>query len=326
MLRYEEFNESTGKPKHDLRFQGPKTFETWRIDSYSRLLGYMSHGAEPWGGSNENKNESGSRDNVSSNLPGLHGFPAGPSHGDFLHKLLQKVGESGFDRVAQDSKLRQSIVKESLSVHNYPEAWEEKLDNWLKHFITTDLLDAPNRLNLSDLRVQDCRMEMEFWFEIKHANLKAIDRVVTEHILKDKEGRPMSRPPLQEEHLNGMLKGFIDLIFRFNNQFYVADYKSNQIGKTDATFTEVAQDMEVLKHRYDLQYSLYTLALHRYLRSRLGEAYDYDRSVGGVAYFFLRGINNERTKGVHFVKPPREMIEALDAIFSGQVNEVHHAA
>lgn len=45
-------------------------------------------------------------------------------------------------------------------------------------------------------------------------------------------------------------------------------------------------------HRYDLQYQLYTLALHRYLRHRIAD-YNYDRHFGGVIYLFLRGVDKE---------------------------------
>ncbi len=45
-------------------------------------------------------------------------------------------------------------------------------------------------------------------------------------------------------------------------------------------------------HRYDLQYQLYTLALHRYLRHRIAD-YDYEHHFGGVIYLFLRGVDKE---------------------------------
>ncbi len=45
-------------------------------------------------------------------------------------------------------------------------------------------------------------------------------------------------------------------------------------------------------HRYDLQYQLYSPALHRYLRHRLAD-YDYDRHFGGVIYLFLRGMDGQ---------------------------------
>ncbi|VEI45150.1 exodeoxyribonuclease V subunit beta [Actinobacillus equuli] len=47
-----------------------------------------------------------------------------------------------------------------------------------------------------------------------------------------------------------------------------------------------------------MQYLLYTLALHRYLRVRLGEQYEYERDFGGVAYLFLRGMNGTPNSGV----------------------------
>ena len=70
---------------------------------------------------------------------------------------------------------------------------------------------------------------------------------------------------------------------------------------------------------YHLQYLLYTVALHRYLRQRL-RGYDYERHVGGVNYVFLRGVRPAWTQadgsaaGVFFHKPQREAIEALDAL------------
>jgi exodeoxyribonuclease V beta subunit len=63
-----------------------------------------------------------------------------------------------------------------------------------------------------------------------------------------------------------------------------------------------------------VQYTLYLLALHRLLKSRLAD-YDYDRHVGGALYLFLRGIDQNGT-GLYADKPPKALIEALDAAFS----------
>ncbi len=48
-----------------------------------------------------------------------------------------------------------------------------------------------------------------------------------------------------------------------------------------------------MEHRYDLQYQLYTLALHRYLRHRMAD-YGYEPHFGGVIYLFLRGVDGQR--------------------------------
>jgi exodeoxyribonuclease V beta subunit len=72
----------------------------------------------------------------------------------------------------------------------------------------------------------------------------------------------------------------------------------------------------ILEARYELQYALYLLALHRQLRSRMGDAYDYDTHVGGAVYLYLRGLDG-RGHGVHVERPPKAMIEAMDRLFEG---------
>ncbi len=67
------------------------------------------------------------------------------------------------------------------------------------------------------------------------------------------------------------------------------DYKS-LAGEDREAYTRPAMEQAMRAHRYDLQYQLYSLALHRYLRHRLAD-YDYDRHFGGVIYLFLRGMD-----------------------------------
>ncbi len=74
-------------------------------------------------------------------------------------------------------------------------------------------------------------------------------------------------------------------------------------------------------HRYDLQYQLYSLALHRYLRHRLAD-YDYDRHFGGVIYLFLRGMDGqEGGQGIFTTRPVRPLIDGLDQLFAGETQE-----
>jgi exodeoxyribonuclease V beta subunit len=111
-----------------------------------------------------------------------------------------------------------------------------------------------------------------------------IDALVCRHTLAG-----ATRPALQPAQLNGMLKGFMDLVFEHQGRYYVADYKSNWLGPDDAAYTPAAMRAAILHARYELQYVLYLLALHRLLKSRLPD-YDYERHVGGAVYVFLRGV------------------------------------
>ena len=74
------------------------------------------------------------------------------------------------------------------------------------------------------------------------------------------------------------------------------------------------------EHRYDLQYQLYSLALHRLLGLRL-PGYDFDRHFGGVFYLFLRGMPQG---GVFHTRPSRELVLGLDKLFSKGVMPDDH--
>jgi len=115
-----------------------------------------------------------------------------------------------------------------------------------------------------------------------------------------------------------MLKGFIDLIVEHQGRYYVVDYKSNWLGDTSAAYTPAAMRDASLQARYDLQYAIYTLALHRLLRARLPD-YDYQHHVGGVLYLYLRGVD-QAGHGVHVERLPWALIDAMDRLFAREAH------
>ncbi|WP_313220230.1 exodeoxyribonuclease V subunit beta [Stutzerimonas nitrititolerans] len=243
----------------------------------------------------------------------LHLFPRGPNPGTFLHGLLEMAGRDGFAQVASEpAALREQIARRCQ--RRGLDAWIEPLNSWLGSLLTTPLkLEGDARVALAELTVY--QPELEFWFETQRVDVRQIDALVQRHVLP---GVP--RPALLPDRLNGMFKGFIDLVFEHQGRYYVVDYKSNWLGEGDAAYTDEAMQATVASHRYDLQYVLYLLALHRQLQLRLPD-YDYDRHVGGALYLFLRG-SRAPGQGIHRARPPRELIEALDALFKGQLLEV----
>lgn len=166
---------------------------------------------------------------------------------------------------------------------------------------------------LADL--QQYQVEMGFMLAVNGIDLPGLDAWVRANTL---DGAP--RPALLPGQLNGMLKGFIDLVFVHEGRYFVLDYKSNWLGSTNAAYRPETMAAAVLAHRYELQYLFYVLALHRLLKVRLPD-YDYDRHVGGALYLFLRGMSAP-SGGVFAARPSREMIETLDAAFAGRKREV----
>ena len=113
-----------------------------------------------------------------------------------------------------------------------------------------------------------------------------------------------------------MLNGFIFVVFRLQGRYYLLDYKSNWLGEDSSAYTQQAMDSAMQAHRYDLQYQLYTLALHRYLRHRITD-YDYERHFGGVIYLFLRGVDSEEPQqGIYATRPDGELIAMMDEMYA----------
>ncbi|RDI99745.1 exodeoxyribonuclease V subunit beta [Dyella solisilvae] len=240
---------------------------------------------------------------------GIHAFPAGAEAGTFLHDLLEWSAAEGFAGVATDgAALDIEIARRCLR-----RGWQAHaplLGEWLPSLLRVPL-SLPDGTVASLADMDAYYAELEFWFEAHRVDTLALDRLVTAHTL---EGR--ARQPLIAERINGLLKGFIDLVVERQGRYYVIDYKSNKLGNDASAYTSQAMRDSILRERYDLQYALYTLALHRQLRARLPH-YDYDRHMGGVAYLYLRGVDGHG-HGVHGERLPFALIDAMDRLFSAE--------
>ncbi|MBT8241701.1 MAG: PD-(D/E)XK nuclease family protein, partial [Acidimicrobiia bacterium] len=105
--------------------------------------------------------------------------------------------------------------------------------------------------------------------------------------------------------LAGHLTGAIDGVFRVRSadqpdRYVVVDYKTNRLGAYGEPlqiddYNRPAMAVAMAHHDYALQALLYAVAVHRYLRWRLGHAYDPEQNLGGAAYLFIRGMIGETT-------------------------------
>lgn len=168
-----------------------------------------------------------------------------------------------------------------------------------------DLAWAP--LRLSQLNTQNAWPEMGFTLKTHGVSSEHIDQLIRSSL---HEGQ--SRPALQAQQLNGLLTGFMDIVLAHQGRYYVLDYKSNKLPSYDKDSLVGS----MLSHRYEVQYTLYILAVHRLLKSRLPN-YDYEQHMGGALYLYLRGID-QAGQGVYFKRPSYELIHALDLAFQGQ--------
>ena len=236
----------------------------------------------------------------------IHSFPKGPQAGTFLHNLLEAAANEGFAEVAAST----AKCAELVSAHAQSEPWnayQDVLVDWLQSYLNTHFELVPGA-SISLASLTSYQAEPEFWFATRNTNVQQLDKLIQQYILPGH-----ARPSLQPTTLNGMMKGFIDLVFAHNDQFYVADNKSNWLGDHEQDYTLDAMRERILHSRYDVQYVIYTVALHKLLRARLGAAYNYDTHVGGALYLFMRGYQADSAGGF-FDRPPLALITELEAL------------
>jgi exodeoxyribonuclease V beta subunit len=267
------------------RFAGPMAID-WRINSFSALTRDVHSGPAIA--------RAGAADD-----PALQ-FPAGSHVGSYLHRLLECLDFRG--------DIERQVLQHSAQVaarfNLDHERWGASAAAWLARVIATPL-DAQG-LRLAQLPLQARLNELEFDFSTQRVDIPSLNA-----LLEEAAGQPL--PPLEVATFRGMVTGIIDLVFEYEGRFYIADYKSNFLGGQFSDYERPQLEGTVYERRYDLQYLLYTLALHRYLRQRVNR-YDYARHFGGVYYLFLRGMRPESgtTCGIYFVRPVTALVEALD--------------
>ncbi|MFN2289012.1 MAG: exodeoxyribonuclease V subunit beta [Chromatocurvus sp.] len=290
-------------------------FKPWWVASYSALQYLGADDAPETAGAEvrdeERDPEADPRQQDEPQHPApdtLHAFPRGPEPGTFLHGVLEDLANAGFERALDDEGLLALMAercrRRGWGIH--VPALHRGLQAWLTTPLAQKGDSGPTLAHL-----QRYRAEPDFWFATCDAATGAVDRLLEASLFP---GSP--RPPLGERRLNGLMKGFIDLLAEHEGRFYVIDWKSTWLGVDDSAYHAGAMQDALLEKRYDLQLAIYLLALHRHLRHTLGDAYDYERDVGGAMLVFLRGIDAP-SRGVVTIKPELSFIQALDNCLAG---------
>ena len=113
--------------------------------------------------------------------------------------------------------------------------------------------------------------------------------------------------------LAGMMTGLIDLLYRYNDQYFIIDYKSNFLGFLPDDYQPELLAEAMLYHHYALQFLIYTIATHRMLKNSLPD-YDYEHHFGGIHYLFLRGMDGSSRNGIYSHRPDISLVTELDRL------------
>ncbi len=238
-------------------------------------------------------------------------FEAGAHVGNFLHTLLEHINPTQ-DLLPQIKKLTPALTLR-YGLKQKPET--EDLTGWVYNILHTPL--NKNGMTLAGLKVEHTLRELEFDLSANNVQCNKLDALL-------REQNTHELPPLDFKKFQGMITGIIDLVFEHDGKYYIADYKSNLLSRKLKNYSPDNLAIEINTRRYDLQYLIYTLALHRHLEQRLND-YSYERDFGGVYYLFLRAMRpkNGTHYGVYFTRPDAKLIGKLDhEIFNYQMKEI----
>lgn len=291
----------------------------WRVSSYSALTRHSGASLPEFAGIDLEVSQE--RDHTAAPILEQSGktifsFPKGANAGTFLHSVFEEISFTEFNAAASDGISSQAQyeeqIAEQLLVAGYDADWLPAILQLVEQVLNANL--DQQGLKLADITDQDRVVEMEFMLRAEHLKVAELESLIRRYDPLSAQAVPVAFEPLK-----GMLKGFIDLLFRQNGRYYVLDYKSNYLGGEAGNYSRDAMAQAMIEHRYDLQYILYSLAVHRLLKLRIAD-YDYDRHFGGVFYLFLRGINADNDEGESYgifnYRPEKALIEQLDQLFS----------
>lgn len=293
-------NVSSAMSHRALRLDQPLNTEHWWIASYSALQtgGRLGTPDTPHEEQQQEEGFTDFPDDFYEDPKGIHRFPKGSHAGTFLHDLLEYACPHRFTLLNL-----QDILQPRLRVRGW-EAFADTLIDWWQQ-----LIDAPLPGNACLSHLSSTWAEMEFWLEAPQINAMDLDRLVQANLWPS-----LPRPALVPDTLNGLLKGFIDLVYQApDGRYWVIDYKSNWLGNDDDAYHTGACQKTMLSKRYDVQGALYGLALHRLLQLRqpdYGETPE--RYFGGVAFWFIRSPMH----GVQRLPTTLAFIQSLDRLFT----------
>lgn len=276
----------------------------WRTTSFS-ALSFKSHSEHLEPGRSDEDHQKDEFATQQDDIRSPYSFPKGAKPGSCLHEIFEQLDFTSPEQHPTNHEQNLSVVVErSLNKYHISEQWQGTTEQWVLAALNCPLNE--NGLSLSKLTPRDCLVEMEFNLPITSLTAKGLNETLIKHF-----GFNQSR--LDFYDVKGLLKGFVDLIFCHNEQYFILDYKSNFLGNQPTDYEQEHLEQAMSSHQYHLQYLIYTVALHRLLKQRINN-YSIEQHLGGVYYTFLRGMADG--KGVYFKKLTAEQVIILDGLFS----------
>ncbi len=254
---------------------------------------------------------------LDSGEPDVPTWPRGSAYGDAVHGILEHADFERWRGAAPVGE-PETVARQLLQAGLTGAELERAVDATTRLIAASMNAPCIDDVPLAAIPPGRRRAEMRFHFGIAGADPDALLALLHAH------GYQRERSHFRQLHgqLRGLMHGIIDLVVQHEGRWWVIDYKTNHLGERHADYAGEGLRRAIAEHGYDLQYLIYTVAVHRWLRQLLGRSYDYERDFGGVRYLFLRGMRAEWPDcGIHADRPPVQLIEQLDAMLAAPGRE-----
>jgi len=225
----------------------------------------------------------------------INPLPGGKHMGRFLHEAIEEIEFALVLAHDADTWAQRADVIAAFELtmrrHGIDPKWRASAQEVI-HATLSRAIDCGGLL-VPSLAAVEGRREMEFIFpmpENEHPSLGT-----AEH----QEGAWSIE--------RGLIKGFIDFVFQFQDKLYWLDWKSDRLENYD----NPALEKHVSSH-YTVQAMVYTLALVRLLG--IQSLAEYEARFGGYLYVFLRGMEHEGPpdRGIYFSRPSWRQVIAWE--------------
>ena len=258
----------------------------------------------------------------------LADFPAGPVSGDCVHEIFEEVdftviSGSGWRKLPEVKTLIKDKLLKFGRVENsrFDESLAERssmIGAMLENVLNTPLTADDKTFRLAEVTRQKRVSEMEFFFQVADPI-----RLAELSKLLQREFHPVTAVEL--DHIGGkaprrgFMNGKIDLFFEHGGKYWIADWKTNWLGRPYSAYNQTSLNSDMIAKSYLMQASIYALAVDKFLKLRVPD-YDYNRHFGGVFYLYVRGMDGQTPdQGVFKMRPELDFIRELSKIFPGGV-------
>ncbi|EIL95352.1 UvrD-helicase domain-containing protein [Rhodanobacter spathiphylli] len=239
-------------------------------------------------------------------LAGVRGTDFGNAvHAVFEHREVGAPMSAQRELIAQclrDAGVRRKDIEQSALVDLLVSRIQDALDAPLG-------IAASPALCLADLAAADLRAEMGFHFAMDRVSMPRLRAACAAH-------GEAELVPASQRVLSGLMNGKIDLIFHHHGLYHVLDYKGNYLGDTLADYAGEALRAQMDASHYRFQALLYTVAVDRYLRQRLGADYRREEQLGECVYLFIRAAGLAPDAGIWRHRFSSDLLDAVGEVLA----------